>query len=180
MNRTYENILQDLSSKYSKYIVDPSYVYKSYKSEWIIIMKLLSDLDINSNDIIDPFNCIYKSDKLEIVMIINKLNTDITCDKIIINDIEYNIGDIIHTQLNEKIDFYNNIMNSYLSDINLGNYNYSLDINPYKLHGLFYDYYPNGELHHEYNYVNGKLTNGYVYNYDNKHTHVYSFKRFVL
>lgn len=171
--RTYEIIYQDLYSNFDKYINDTNYVYTScYSSsgEYIVILRLLFDskTDMNRKDIIDSYNAQYKADKLEVVMICNKLNLNEMINEIIDElykpRLRYKVGDVIHNS--NGIYFYKSIMRAYLFELNY-DYCYYDRILKYKLDGEFKIYQDNGLISRIVNYSNGKLQGEYI-DYDDK------------
>lgn len=122
---------------------------------------------MNRKNIINDKYAQYKGNKLEVVLIFNKLNLNEKLDEII--DIfyktqrKYKIGHIIQNE----IYFYKLIMQVYLYELNY-DYCYYENILKYKLDGEFRLYQPNGQINKIINYKNGKLEGEYIVYSENK------------
>lgn len=88
---------------YESYICDPTFVYKSCKKNWIIILKILHDTLTNENRLnINNNKCAkFRANKLYVVLIFNKFDPTKTIPDIVNDDckddiIKYKTGKIVY------------------------------------------------------------------------------------
>ena len=170
----FNSVYNVIYSLYSKYINDPTYVYKRCGDN-IVIMRLLSDTITNSNrkNITDPTNAKYRANKLHVELIFNQFDPCITINSITniyYKKITYTVDTIAYPdKFNPNLDevytngihFYKNIIRAYFHD-----FDFEIDDNIIYT-GEYIDYYDNGQIYEKCNYTDDKLNGEYIKYYEN-------------
>lgn len=161
-----------INELYEKFINDPSFVYKSCKKDWIVIMQKLPDTITNEKRLNDNIYAKYRADKLLVHTIFNKWNpndTQLDIENSIYKKqtITYIIGDIVKSNnydMNIKhvctsgIHYFKNIECAFYCELEeeiLINCNYS---------GFIKSWGDDGNLKELTDYENGKIKKIVKYN----------------
>ena len=174
----YDIIYNTVQQLYSKYIVDPQYVYKSC-GDYVVVMKLLEDTktNLNRNDITDPTNAKYRADKLYTELIFNKFDPNKTVHSIsntfyYKNKITYMVNSITYPDSFDNdldkvctngIHFFKSIERALL---------WELDFNKILYTGEYKTYYENGQIKSKCNYIDSELCGEYIVYYENGHIYI--------
>lgn len=141
MMNTTQVVYDVLYSLYSQYIKDPSYVYSSCNTKWVVIMKSETDLTV--------------------VSIFNKLYPNKTCDKIYDSEMQlfYTVGKNVSSYRNKEVKTFNSIIDAYSYDFNMKSINDT----------ILCSYHQDKKINKIYNFFNNKICSRQLYyNLDGK------------
>lgn len=160
--------LDIIKEVYDQYIQDPTYVFESCRCDWIIIMQKLTDTMTDEiRPVDDSDHAEYQANKLQVIVIFNKLDPKNTIDIIDSSiyyqkPIKYEVGKIVSindfctdgNELSTKgIYYFKTIETAFYRNIDLL-YNYM---------GKYYEWYHNGNKCVEGEYKNGKKNGYWIY-----------------